>query len=91
MNHVQVVERCLGRGLSKVTVNRSNFSSGTMIYIEMAGEPVGANDQDLDEEQVDEAAKSMHRATEQLRRLWAKMNKDREQGTEVRPPDVPFP
>lgn len=45
---------------------------------DISGEP--ENDA-TDQVTVDETAESMHRATEHIRGLWAKMNKDREPTT----------
>jgi hypothetical protein len=39
-------------------------------------------DETSDDQQADEAAQSMRQATEHLRLLWAKMNRDREQASE---------
>jgi|HubBroStandDraft_4_1064222.scaffolds.fasta_scaffold6384752_1 hypothetical protein len=45
----------------------------------MLGDILGKNENDAaDQATVDEAAESMHRATENLRSLWMKMNKVRE-------------
>jgi hypothetical protein len=41
-----------------------------------------SGDETSDDQQADEAAQSMRQATEQLRLLWAKMNRDREQASE---------
>jgi len=41
-----------------------------------------SGDEASDDQQADEAAQSMRQATEQLRLLWAKMNRDREQASE---------
>lgn len=45
----------------------------------MPGEILRKNEKDAaDQARVDEAAESMHRATEHLRGLWTKMNKVRD-------------
>lgn len=39
-------------------------------------------DNDPDEDQIDETSDSVRRATEHIRLLWAKMNKDRDETME---------
>lgn len=48
----------------------------------MPDERDNGEDQTSDDRHADQAAQSMRQATEQLRLLWAKMNRDREQASE---------
>lgn len=52
------------------------------VYTRMPDERENGEDKTSDDQQADEAAQSMRQATEQLRLLWAKMNRDREQASE---------